>query len=524
MAQELLGVQSGYATATTCKIMAASLVAGNVTIAVSGIGNFTITMTALGTDYGSKPQAGFVGSTTITGLASFTDYNYTATQGANSVTGRLCTAPSVNDDFCFWHNACYNNYSFTGDLGVGTIAGLYTHMRAYDASTGALKTVGVLHVDDHGYWDLNNVQEGGGGHGASGNNYAYTTALVYDYALGALANFGLFSATGNAYCTNPQHADIVWCKRHFNSWPQWGDHDAGADEMGFTKNPASAVGTPSPLTQFTNSRTVWNAIMGGITPPSIGVLDTGAKHWGFQCGPVYICSPDGISNGAGNAVETFPTGYSGPTTLYGNNQIDDCLNALSNNSEFKVLGMSYSIRYLSATASKNGSGAQNPLFNNNLTEYQRIFTRTGATPKSLMDNPKTNGILGSLVCLHGDYHAQLIAKHEAAAYAGNAKEWFYSINPGPVNGTINHANTQGVVTGAVVGGTTVKHFSSVASVAGAIRVEVYGSRYPKEMHYVFLGTNGETIKTEKFVANRGNTAYAISAKFNISTTPAASTD
>lgn len=526
LAQVQIGIRSGYATTTTCKIVAASLVTGNITISGSwGAGTFTIVPAQIGTDSGTaKAEACFVGSTTITGLSAFTRYTYTATQGSLSSSGSFMTAPSASDDFSFFFGGCDNNTNFGG-----TPTGFYDKIESY-IKTGALPTVGMLFVDDLGYVDNCRVDDSGvNGTGHKVTNTtdgAYNTAKVYDYAIGYVCNLGMLLDSADAYVAFGRDESRIYCTKNMNLWPQWGDHEF-ANDLGFDipADSASLVSgsTVSAATIYANAKAAWNAIIKPLQPPSIGSIDvdgvqtpangganatTGANHWGFKIGPVAIVAPDFITHSNGTWDRSTTTGL--PTVIYGTNQINDILSWLNTNgTSFNILGLAHSIRYMSAGISPFNNGAQHPLYNSLLSEYQRLFTASGNSPASIMDNNKTNGIQGVTVCLCGDYHNACVLHHEKAL-GGQKTEQFYTVNIGTINGSSNFAWPSATPTGTSYDGTTVVYSSPWASTAhnyAGIRVDVYGSLAPKEMHVILMDSTGTELFHGRWLERSSNDVF-----------------
>lgn len=500
MTQQLIGVRPGYATTTTCEVVVCSLNSGNAVITINNI-PFAVTMSQIGTDAPvghpfNGAQAGYVGSVQITGLSAFTRYNYTCDQAGNRVTGSFLTAPSDTDDFSFFIGTCDNNTSLGGQA-----AGFWPQIRAYMEADGSLPTAGILFIDDHGYWDFNSMNDSGGtGHymTAGTTSAAVDGFKVYDYALGALGNFGLFEDSSDDYVAWGQDTDRVWCTRNLNYWPQWGDHDCGKGNIGW-----SVAKSGDDLTRFNNSGTVWTAFMDPLQPPAIDGVNSNA--WGFTLGCVYIATMDAITNGTGNGDAD-----TAPTTIYGNTQIDSVLSALNNTSEFKILGIANGIRYTTTTGTGNDRGAQFPL-SLHATEYKRLFTDSGNPESSIMENSRTNGTAGTTVVATGDYHNAKVQKNTNTD--GTLDELFYSIAMGTINGSTNFARP--VVSGVSGVELELAEGNDNGSDFWGCRVDVYGSRHKKELHITMLGPGGEVLWSKKFVHQRGgNLAFAQGANPN----------
>lgn len=504
MPQQSLALRWGYSDGTTIKVVAHSLSSADVVVTVSGVSPVTFSsMTGVGTvtPLAGKTEAFFAEGKTISGLSAFTTYTYTAVQGANSITGSFTTTPSINDDFAFFVGTC-DNISSLG----GSSPGMYEHIRSYMQTSGNLPVVGLLHLDDHyGYMDFNGVDDSAGtGHKiTAGDTYAYETATDYNYALGAGAALGLYSASGNAFCTDGHDADRVWCMQNLPVWPQKGDHDCGKNEMGWS-TATDGVGLPS--TQYDNSLLVWNAILKPLQPPAIDGSNSNA--WGATFGPVYIAAMDGITQASGDGTDYTAA----PADLFGSTQISSVLSAMNNSSPFKILGLSNGIRYLNADNPHDYTdGAQNPI-ELHATEYPALFTDAG----SLMGMNATNGAGGTFFTMHGDYHGLKAQKNERAN--GTNAEWFYSFNVGTLTGATNFPK---IAADTVYNGSTVEYSEGVLNNHDywCARVEVYGSRYPRECHVILMDKTGADVWSKKFVSPRGgNDAHAIPADLSLSAT------
>lgn len=534
--QVTIGVRTGAATASTCPIVVASLVAGNITVNCNG-SNYVVTPTAIGTDAPSGHvkfglQAGFVGSTTMTGLSAGTRYTFTVTQGSNSVTGTFLSAPTSNSDFAFYAGSCDCNNAFNSDLFNSWIRwGCWKGIRQYMQTSGNLPVAGILFVDDHGYVSKMNVDDTGGtGHiTASEPNAATVAADVYqyDYAIAYLCNLGLLQNTdindiAKAQVRFGRDEDRVWCAQNLNYWPQWGDWEF-ANDIGWDKPTQTTMATGGRKEKYDAGKAVWDRIMGPLQPNAFGQKLAGTNLWSMTIGPVTIVAPDYISNGDGtfsSFVGADKSLYS-QTTFYGTTQIDAVLTELNTTAPFKILALGHSIRYpATAPSSEVYSGAQHPIANSTPTEYDRLVTKTnpaGAEPKSIMHNPRTNGTEGMLVALHGDYHHQQAYLHTKTGGANQANEYFYSITSGAINGSAGF--TTPLVTGDNPLGYELADYINprTGSPMSCTRVEVYASRSPQEIHYVLLdgGEGGDLVEVKRyrFLARSSNAVFPVDWTF-----------
>lgn len=500
MAQLTFALRFGYSDGTTMAVVGYSLSSTDIVIALSVGGGVTLNgMAQLGTDdpnlSATMPEAMFVDSDTLSSLTASTEYSYTATQGANSITGTFRTAPEAADDFSFFVGTCDNVSSLGGDA-----AGMYTHIKDY-MQNGALPTACLIHLDDHyGYVDRNAVDDTAGtGHRILESAAdARDSATVYDYAVGVAANLGLYSDAGDPYVAGGHDTDRQYVFGNLPVWPQWGDHDLGANNMGWDVAIDGAGGPPTSTTQYTNAKAVWDKVLLPLQPTAIDGANSNA--WGANLGCTYIAAMDGVSTASGNG-----TVEAAPTTLFGATQIASVLSGLNNTQPFKILGLANGIRYLTegvGTFTENSSGSQLPIALH-ATEYQALFTDNNA----LMDLPQTNGKQGTFLTVHGDYHGLKMQKNLGTN--GTHDEWFYSINSGTLTGAINFKKIPASTTPyeAIAGEiSTVEYSDGSPSGTGdnqhnywALRFDVYGSRYPKELHVYLLDKTNTEVFSRKFV-------------------------
>jgi hypothetical protein len=180
-----------------------------------------------------------------------------------------------------------------------------------------------------------------------------------------------------------------------------------------------------------------------------------------------------------------------PLTTYGTNQIVDVLNALDSSHPFKVLHTT--IPFVrdapnGVAAWPLGSSVSHTKNWQNFiqSEYDRFMLTTGLTPKSIMDNPKTNGIYGECMIFYGDWHFGSTFKHKAGAENFVAVS-LNALNAGSGNlGTvIGNGSAFELDNMEYLGGAAKRGFDSTnrLDTSGAVAsvVEVYGSRQPKEM-------------------------------------------
>jgi hypothetical protein len=504
-------VRPGYATDTTCKIGVWSTTAGSVTLSVGG---YTDTQSLIGFPSGNPVV--YYYHFTATGLNEFVQYDFTVTHSADdNASGKCYTAPSETDDFAFHFYSCDNPGNHQAH-----ISGFHEHIHDY-ALNGDLPLVGIMAVDDLGYVDAMNVDdsEADGTGVANPDGVAPPSCTAGDnrkqaYAIAYMCAWGMLTGTTNNLNLKAFGNDLHrhWNQENINIWPQWGDHEF-TNDLGFEGTTLDAGANQS---LYNDAKAAWDVFYGGIQPPTFSAYSNG---WGFELGAAYLSALDNITNGQGT---TFVNGGTDLTQYLGITAITDYLSAVeAAQKAFNINGMQFGIRYLdneaNVTSKSDNGAAQHALYNHQRTEYQRLFTQELQDPPSLMDNDYTNGALGIWLGLHGDWHRAKVEHHEAAAYTSNLAENFYDITMGTNNGSFNFGMNAAIKTaydagdpmpptasGDQVAQTTTmeylgKDWETTTSAIDAtndiypefwgLRIEVYGSRYPKEMHVILLGAN-----------------------------------
>ncbi len=508
MAQELLDVQFGYCSPEgVITYVGKSLSSSPIVVTVeTGAVDTLNNMSPLGEDSGdiNKTEAGFIDDGSFSGFALFNTYSWSATQDGNTITGSFTTNPSDRDDFCIWNKTCEQS---------GHDIHMWNVVRDYQTSEDALPCAGFIHIDDHGYWPMSFP---------NGSNHAYTVTItgvgnktkVFDFALSLFNDAGLYD--GDPYATYGQDEDRLWGRRHLNLLPQWGDWDAGTDEMGWS--------VPVTDIRFVSSKVVWDAAMKPLQPPPIaGAIANGDNSWHGVIGCVEIFALDGISKATGDG--SSPASLAPPTEIYGSVQRTNFLNEIDTITQpFTCMPMNYSIKYMDVKVGTNRSItelANNPLKNWRLDEFSALFTKESSTPKSLMANPKTNGLRGSLFTMHGDAHIPSVVQHRGAGSAGELPESWLSIGLCGFTRKSSTPPTANIDIGWKYDGSEVLYCDKTVKYDSfCCRTEFYGSKALREVHFVFIGSieggKGEVVLTKKYVETRGmNEPHDIDADLTI---------
>lgn len=422
--QQAFGFFCGMATASAgAKILIVSLNNDPAEVYCNDVA-YPITWAQYGTDH-TPPQAFFYGHVTINqGLVEGERFPYYVSQLGKVYKGSFACLPESGQDWLACFTTCDSNIDLFND--GSNPMGWYREMRRIVGESDKL-FIGTFHMDDaFGYLDNQSIDDSAAT-GLVHSEYPTTpanslTPLGYNYAVSFAAPMGLLS-DANVRTSFGHDPDRIWFYRNSNLLIQWGDHDTGANEMGW--NIDTAVDT-----RFSLSENLWSTL---IVPTQPAALSATSKAWTLTVGDTMFIMPDFISNGTGDATDTansFIDG-TGPTRLLDqavNSQIDDILSAIdAGSAKYHLMGMQDSWKYLSTPRSKNNAGAQNPIKNLIPTEAEKLFLESGNTPPSLMDNPKTNGTDGTLLLLMSDHHWPHVVKHESPAAGGLLAESFCGV-------------------------------------------------------------------------------------------------
>jgi hypothetical protein len=465
----------------------------------------------------------------VTGLTANTRYWVKLTQGsviegAYSNNSRyryqdsvsMWTAPAPGTDFRLWTTGCdRHDTNLVAGAESGDFAVLplkqphpnhYYYMRKYQKDNPT-KPQYLCFIDDLGYADGANVQDTNKQATGEPPLIAYGDGVTP--GAGAQYNYGLFYA-----CLLGMGADLAetsesvlwgrqkernWMVRNCNWMVQWGDHELSND-FGFTR----FVGAADMPTLYNSAAAAWDALFGPLRPsPDLRVIDTTARHWVATLGDLKLATFDRITNMTAEFVDI----NSAFTTWYGNGQIDDVLTAFDDATPFKVIGRATGDKYFATTAAT--PWAQNhPMKTHALTEWQRLYTRTGAAVQSIMDNPNTNGTSGVFVGFQGDTHRMQYMHHAAAAYTGNAAEgWDHWVQGCAAHGAKRINNTEAnqyMVNGGSWDGTSVHYVSDsgltsvVTPIISALSFDVNGSLATKQMAVSLWDYLGAAVATATY--------------------------
>ena len=545
----------GAATTSSCKVLVVTLndpTSDNVLFTVDNVTYTGVISGATGNQFNMSPVNTDGASTVMwsgvvvpSSLAEFTRYSWVVTQTVSGVTyrddGSFMTLPSTDTDFQMLFASC-DSSGQTAAIGLrlGAHVGIWPEYRRL-VETSSVPTVGLFWVDDYGYVDGHTVNDSSGNSGLDFDSTGFAVqpssaaslvngAAEYNYALGWASLLGMCGGdSSEADLANTKWGratDRRWCRRNLNLYFQWGDHEFINDigwDTAINNDPTPTWIHATYVTgvgQFDGAAWVVFSRLFGLIRPDISDIitpsDTTAKHWAIKIGDVGLLAPDSVTNSNGTSTQAYNPPVSTALSIYGNNQIDDLLDAADTMAaSFTLVGMSNSLRYPQAsgsTVTEYEAGAQHPIYDHDIAGYKRLITSNSGTPKSIMDNPKTNGSIGTTVFIHGDYHRSHVYTLDKASYSGNLAEDIYCIGVGTVNGSVNFTPVSEAASGSANNNVGIEYVSD--GVFGdrdywGLIINVKGSSSRKELDITLIDKEYSTVWNKKFISGRGNSAYPI---------------
>jgi hypothetical protein len=386
-------------------------------------------------DSGGQTWVAWVGHTTLTGLTANTRYHIKLTQGGlteGTVSGdgiSTCTAPVAGTDFRIWALTCdriddplapWNDCDGWGLRLGASYQNAYAHIHRWQITNPTCISYAAF-VDDFGYADETDVTDTY--RQSTGQSDAW--GLAYNYGLAYYVLLGMGHDLAVTAIRQGREVSRAWALRNHNFVVMmWGDHEF-TDQYGVLLNPYKPELFPA-------GSEAWNQLFEPLRV-SASNRDTSAIHQGVTLGDVTIAAIDGITNCPGGLTNTS----SAFASFYGNNQIDDVLDALDTAAPFKLLLRADGDKNLKATEDVLPAYYfhQQPVKDMCAAEWGRLYTRvlTGADPLSVMANAATNGTSGVLVALHGDMHRAWAGYNQGAAYSGHHAEGWAVYAVGQVN-------------------------------------------------------------------------------------------
>lgn len=403
----------------------------------------------------------WVGSTTVTGLSASTRYYLKLTQGAVVETdASTCTAPATGTDFSVYFAGCDNSHNYDYVEGGGGWKNM-----ARDIKQGYSVCRYLVFADDLGYADWLRTATFDGWDDTAGSGKLMAMKPIFDpisynYGYTYLALLGMLGQNATSELKWGADRNRMFCMRNMPIAPQWGDHEfnndcghwAGAMYTGTGSVPGSTAAQATPW--YTPGKTAWDTLIGLVNPtPTIKSADATANHWAWSLGDLLILCPDAITNGSGcPLMDGVPILAD---TLLGVGQITDLLNAANTTHPFKCFVLptfdfqSWETITNESLGHGNGKcGTHIPLQESSPQDYDQLVWSSGATPKSLMDNPKTNGTEGVLVLMHGDIHRSSVDQYHGnkarTGMTGLVGSWV-NVHYGPTGGQESVAVAEGVL-------------------------------------------------------------------------------
>lgn len=390
---------------------------------VCGPKSGSVTLSQYGTDRSGGqlpglPQACFTGTIAITGLTveGLARYTCAVTQSGVTQNSRFRLKPNVGQKYRGAITACWQS-----TFGVGTI-----ESDMVNETTDTTPILFWINHEDLGYVDTMTVNDDGvGGTGHTSAGAPQTVKTRYAYALAWMNRMGMLGdGLSDAHVS-------LWTQ--YNCTFQLGfNHDvAGLAAPLGGNNPFSlTAGVKDGVGYVT-----WNTFFGPLRGDNLSFTsDTLAEPWEMVLGSVKFVSTDNMTRNESNV-------------MFGNNQIDDCLNALNTTHPIKVLltgGAARNVTDGTFTCSKAtyDTGAVSSF-------YKRLLVNSAQTPLSLSDNPKTNGTTGCCVMIAGEQHNGNFYLCKATSGAGIVAEKYATWSCGGATSTGHQDGTEEVLNGAI---------------------------------------------------------------------------
>lgn len=440
-----ISARMGALTPNGCEFVILSMVSDAATLTVDGV-DYAITMTTklgndrTGADANGDTHACYFATQTIIGLTAFTNISWSLVQGSNTDSGSFYTAPDVkNSKFSLCTGTCFNSGGNWGDE-----VSAWDLLRDYIDNNPEFPMLACLFSDDIYYAD-GAFSASANAENAQGKTFQTSIALngdrpEYDYALHYASWFGIMDTFYEAADTEhvtpklsaAQSTAFQYCMSKMAFMPQWGDHEfsnniawSGGVALNSYPNPYHQTGATADA--FNDGGydgkglNTYNDVMLPLQGTSAQDADTHSNHWYSDFGCFRYLSFDPIT-AAVNAV-----------SVYGEPQMDDMLNLADGGQWFTFVGNS------------GVAGRDTPAYDAQYTyynykdenyiesEYKYLWTNDGQSPLSFMDNPNTNGVMGSLVMTRGDWHSGAWYYWKAPAGAGIVAESIHEICLSTVN-------------------------------------------------------------------------------------------
>ena len=466
---KIVGARFGALTPTGFTVVVMSRTSGDVTVSGEGIPDQSpVTMTIIGDDRtglddGGEGFIGYYGVLAVSGLQPFTDYTVTVAQGGNTDILYPTTLPSVKAaKFAIAPTTCMaptTSLPFgSGDTYKGVSS--YDFYKTYIDNPNNPKLIANPHVDDVYYADGsfgNNKTISSNAEGKredssvftyNNDRSKYNYALMYGLWFGIFSEFYADSDTGHEkpWSDAAMQPAVQYCLARMAYMPQIGDHElydnvnwqsdgnAQANGAGEVGNFAGTDLVPNPLHATVGGfdGNGWSVYAELIKPLQGTTLDVGETDngWYTDFGCLRWLCPDPVTKATRDYNDTDTQ-----QTVYGSAQINNMLQLAEDDPNWFTMVGNPAIAgrgYQSFADVAGNPGYKHENFC--LSEYNQLYLTAGNTPRSLMDNPYTNGTMGCLVgVVRGDWHVAPVLHWSAPAAATELAENFYEIGLATVN-------------------------------------------------------------------------------------------
>ena len=412
----------------------------DATLTINGVDYPVAMTTEFGGDRASPDPSGgshicYIGTQVITGLSALTEYPWIVTQGADSHVGTQTTSTlskaakvAVALTTCFY---------LTSELDVNG----FTFLRHYIDTPTNPPLLAILHSDDICYADggfgtqHTNIINSQNKQSTGGGDTEYDYALFYASWFGILDTFYDVADTGfeTPLLEEGLTDDMQYVLSRTAFMPSAGDHE-------YDNN----LGWGVPMNTYPNAYHKTGALSGTGLALTDGNYDgVGLATYDDCMKPLQGASAVDTANentklwsadfGSFRYIAMDATTYSVKNvTVYGIPQINDAISKVDGTQWWHCFSMPISgcragnngYPTYSAWVDALGIPYQTAYKNENfvLAEHNRMWRDTGQTPKALMDNSFSNGVMGMSFIARGDWHQGLWCRWTAPIYTGLAAE------------------------------------------------------------------------------------------------------
>jgi len=396
---------------------------------------YSISLTVTGNDRGSADDAGvtyagYRGTQVISGITAFQAYAWSATQSGITYSGTQYPAPQhKGQDFAVGYGTCFGPSATDDEQDTA-----WTFLNWY-RQHGSLPYINTFFIDDIYYADGNfsyTYPTWVDPHGKTMETTVVQYRSQYDFSLLYGCWFGIFgpfydptdTALEFPMCHAAHHIDFMELLDNSAFMPSVGDHE-------FINNiwDANLATVPNQVHATAgaydgNGYVVWTQLMQPLSGTTAAVTaDAHALHWYCDLGSMRHIASDPSTQ------VTFGV------DMYGAGQLADLRLVADGTQWFTSLGMPLGCREPPLNYYPTGFGYKSENFV--VADYNNLMRTTGLTPKSLMDNNRTNGNLGATWIVRGDNHQGDCFYFMDAAGGGLAAESFNELCLNTMNDNVS---------------------------------------------------------------------------------------